>query len=122
LEISNASPLTECHPTSTLHAVPTGVMGAKFDGVHWDPPPSDKYTLRNPRPKRPESLRIYEAHVGMSSEEEEVASYTYFKGGRGRGLGWDRERPLQSCVPSCVAVCQYRWTNPHPVILRHAAV
>ena len=29
---------------------------------------------------RPESLRIYEAHVGMSSEERCVASYTYFKG------------------------------------------
>ena len=29
---------------------------------------------------RPESLRIYEAHVGMSSEEPAVASYTYFKG------------------------------------------
>ncbi len=29
---------------------------------------------------RPESLRIYEAHVGMSSEERCVATYTYFKG------------------------------------------
>lgn len=27
----------------------------------------------------PESLRIYEAHVGMSSEEPAVASYTHFK-------------------------------------------
>ena len=26
------------------------------------------------------ALRIYEAHVGMSSEEPAVASYTYFKG------------------------------------------
>ena len=26
------------------------------------------------------ALRIYEAHVGMSSEEPVVASYTYFKG------------------------------------------
>ena len=32
------------------------------------------------RPKAPAALRIYEAHVGMSSEEPEVASYTYFKG------------------------------------------
>ena len=31
------------------------------------------------KPKRPKSLRIYEAHVGMSSEEPVVASYTYFK-------------------------------------------
>jgi hypothetical protein len=26
------------------------------------------------------ALRVYEAHVGMSSEEPKVASYTYFKG------------------------------------------
>ena len=35
---------------------------------------------QHPRPPAPETLRIYEAHVGMSSEEEKVASYTYFKG------------------------------------------
>ena len=34
------------------------------------------------RPSRPGTLRIYEAHVGMSSEEPAVASYTYFKGDR----------------------------------------
>jgi 1,4-alpha-glucan branching enzyme len=33
----------------------------------------------NSKPKKPDSLRIYEAHVGMSSEEPVVASYTYFK-------------------------------------------
>ena len=55
-------------------------MGAKYDGIHWDPPPQERYTFRYPRPARPASLRIYEAHVGMSSEEEKVASYTYFKG------------------------------------------
>ena len=36
---------------------------------------------KHERPKRPAALRIYEAHVGMSSEEESVASYTFFKGG-----------------------------------------
>ena len=32
------------------------------------------------RPQAPAALRIYEAHVGMSSEEPSVATYTYFKG------------------------------------------
>lgn len=32
------------------------------------------------RPAPPASLRIYEAHVGMSSEEPKVASYTEFRG------------------------------------------
>jgi 1,4-alpha-glucan branching enzyme len=34
---------------------------------------------RNRKPARPESLRIYEAHVGMASEEPLVAGYTHFK-------------------------------------------
>ena len=34
-------------------------------------------------PPRPAAVRIYEAHVGMSSEEPKVASYTYFKGAAG---------------------------------------
>ena len=32
------------------------------------------------RPPRPASLRIYEAHVGMSSEQPKVASYLEFRG------------------------------------------
>jgi 1,4-alpha-glucan branching enzyme len=31
------------------------------------------------RPKRPKSLRIYEAHVGISSPEPKVATYKYFR-------------------------------------------
>jgi hypothetical protein len=31
--------------------------------VFWNPP--EKYEFKNPRPKMPESLRIYEAHIGM---------------------------------------------------------
>jgi hypothetical protein len=35
---------------------------------------------KHKRPPKPKALRIYEAHVGMSSEDGVVASYTYFKG------------------------------------------
>ncbi len=45
-----------------------------------DPPASERHVWKHKRPGRPDSLRIYEAHVGMSSEEEKVASYTHFKG------------------------------------------
>jgi 1,4-alpha-glucan branching enzyme len=57
------------------------IMGAKYDGIHWDPPPSERYSFKHSRPTQnpSSSLRIYEAHVGMSSSEEKVASYTYFK-------------------------------------------
>jgi hypothetical protein len=34
--------------------------------------------MKNPRPKRPTSLRIYECHVGISSVEEKVNTYNDF--------------------------------------------
>jgi len=54
-------------------------MGAKYDGVFWNPPESEQYKWKHSRPAKPRSLRIYEAHVGMSSEDRKVASYTHFK-------------------------------------------
>lgn len=60
----------------------------QFNGVHWEPPevgapgevhPDKKYTFKYPRPPKPRSLRIYECHVGMSSEEPKVNSYLEFK-------------------------------------------
>lgn len=55
-------------------------MGAKYDGIFWNPPESEKHVWKHDRPcfEQNESLKIYEAHVGMSSENEEVASYRYF--------------------------------------------
>jgi len=61
----------------------------QFNGVHWDPPkvgapgvaPPDAdtaYTFKYPRPPRPRSLRIYECHVGMSSDQPVINSYTAF--------------------------------------------
>uniref|UniRef100_A0A3P8ZUZ7 1,4-alpha-glucan branching enzyme n=1 Tax=Esox lucius TaxID=8010 RepID=A0A3P8ZUZ7_ESOLU len=43
-----------------------------YDWIHWDP--SKPFV----RPKRPRSLRIYEAHVGIASPKEEIATYTNF--------------------------------------------
>ena len=34
--------------------------------------------MKNARPKRPESLRIYECHVGISSVEGKVNTYADF--------------------------------------------
>ena len=47
-----------------------------YEAVHWDPP--NPYQFQYERPPRPKSLRIYEAHVGISSPEPKVASYKYF--------------------------------------------
>ncbi|XP_058885659.1 1,4-alpha-glucan-branching enzyme-like [Acipenser ruthenus] len=47
-----------------------------YDWVHWDPP--QPYMHKHSRPKKPQSLRIYECHVGIASPEEKVASYSNF--------------------------------------------
>jgi 1,4-alpha-glucan branching enzyme len=73
---------------------PQGQMGATFDGVAWWPEEKDRHRWLHPRPapigdgngggsggggnNGGPALRIYEAHVGMSSEREEVATYRYF--------------------------------------------
>jgi len=49
-----------------------------FNGVFWEPPAEERYKFKHPRPARPENLKIYEAHVGMSSTEPRVASYAEF--------------------------------------------
>ena len=49
-----------------------------FNACFWNPPADEKFEFKHPRPKTPPDLRIYECHVGMSSEEHKVASYTYF--------------------------------------------
>ncbi|EOA19974.1 hypothetical protein CARUB_v10000235mg [Capsella rubella] len=50
-----------------------------FNGIYYDPPEEEKYVFKHPQPKRPKSLRIYEAHVGMSSTEPMVNTYANFR-------------------------------------------
>lgn len=49
-----------------------------YDAVLWNPPKSERYVFKNPRPPYPQSVRIYEAHVGISSPELKVATYKEF--------------------------------------------
>jgi len=60
----------------------------QYNGVYWQPegeaPPGEyikdkNYVFKYPRPPKPRALRIYECHVGMSSEEPKVNSYLEFK-------------------------------------------
>lgn len=49
-----------------------------YDAVFWNPPSGERYQFRHPHPPKPESLRIYEAHVGISSPEAKVSTYKEF--------------------------------------------
>lgn len=49
-----------------------------YDAVFWNPPASERYTFKHPRPPKPVNLKIYEAHVGIASPEPRVASYREF--------------------------------------------
>jgi len=49
-----------------------------YEARFWNPPASEKYVFKHPRPKKPKSARVYEAHVGISSPELRVATYKEF--------------------------------------------
>ncbi|KAK1324543.1 hypothetical protein QJS10_CPA01g00272 [Acorus calamus] len=53
-------------------------FAAPYDGVYWDPPPSERYEFKHSRPPKPMAPCIYEAHVGMSSSEPRISSYREF--------------------------------------------
>jgi 1,4-alpha-glucan branching enzyme len=48
-----------------------------YDHVFWNP--AQKFQFRHSKPDLPSDLKIYEAHVGISSPEYKVASYDYFR-------------------------------------------
>uniref|UniRef100_A0A2C9V9I4 1,4-alpha-glucan-branching enzyme 1, chloroplastic/amyloplastic n=1 Tax=Manihot esculenta TaxID=3983 RepID=A0A2C9V9I4_MANES len=50
-----------------------------YNGIYYDPPEEEKHVFKNPQPKRPKSLRIYESHVGMSSTEPVINTYANFR-------------------------------------------
>lgn len=49
-----------------------------YDARFWNPPTSQKYMFKKPRPPKPTNIRIYEAHVGISSAEARVGTYKEF--------------------------------------------
>jgi 1,4-alpha-glucan branching enzyme len=49
-----------------------------YDARFWNPPANEKYVFKNKPPPQPKSVRIYEAHVGISSWEGKVATYKEF--------------------------------------------
>ncbi|XP_037888240.1 1,4-alpha-glucan-branching enzyme [Glossina fuscipes] len=53
-------------------------LGVNFKQLVWHPADEEIYTFKYPSAKRPKSLRIYECHVGIASQEPCIASYDHF--------------------------------------------
>ncbi|KAK2612844.1 alpha-1,4-glucan branching enzyme [Conoideocrella luteorostrata] len=49
-----------------------------YEARFWNPSPAEKYVFKHPKPVKPSSARIYEAHVGISTPEQKVATYKEF--------------------------------------------
>jgi 1,4-alpha-glucan branching enzyme len=49
-----------------------------YEAIFWNPPKSEKYVFKNSKPPYPKSLRVYEAHVGISTPELRVGTYKEF--------------------------------------------
>lgn len=47
-----------------------------YEAVFWNP--KEKYQFKNKRPKCPDAVKIYEAHVGISSPELKISTYKEF--------------------------------------------
>ncbi|KJK83366.1 1,4-alpha-glucan-branching enzyme [Metarhizium anisopliae BRIP 53293] len=63
-----------------------------YDARFWNPPKADKYEFKHEKPSKPGSVRVYEAHVGISTPEQRVATYKEFTQNmlpRIKGLGYN---------------------------------
>lgn len=66
-------------PAMIKWAAPDPSKSVVYDGLYWDPPVEARFSgFRAPHPPVPRTLRIYEAHVGMSSTEAKCNSYAEF--------------------------------------------
>lgn len=50
-----------------------------YDARFWNPPAAERYTFNHPRPPAPKDVRIYEAHVGISTSEGRIGTYAEFR-------------------------------------------
>ncbi|CAF4501480.1 unnamed protein product, partial [Rotaria sp. Silwood2] len=50
-----------------------------YHGVFYNPPHDQIYQFKYCQPKKRDRLKIYEAHVGISSPKEEIATYENFR-------------------------------------------
>ncbi|XP_048581056.1 1,4-alpha-glucan-branching enzyme isoform X3 [Nematostella vectensis] len=76
IQLQSGEIVDRISPWIRYAAPPQDETNTVYEGINWDPP--NPYQFKHTRPKRPKSLRVYEAHVGIASNEPKVASYQHF--------------------------------------------
>eukprot|EP00842_Homolaphlyctis_polyrhiza_P005693 jgi/Hompol1/6124/HPOL_001607-RA len=76
MEVPGSNQRIERIPAWIRRAVQDLSVSPVYEGIFWNPP--KPYVFKHSRPSKPTGLRIYEAHVGISSPEPRVATYSEF--------------------------------------------
>ncbi|CRK98126.1 CLUMA_CG011494, isoform A [Clunio marinus] len=71
--------LERLSPWATYVVQPTDLSyGKNYKQKIWNPPESDRYKFQYKKPSKPQTLRIYECHVGIATEDYGIGSYRNF--------------------------------------------
>ncbi|XP_066247178.1 1,4-alpha-glucan-branching enzyme [Euwallacea similis] len=57
---------------------PPKEQGTIYKQLFYNPPENERYIFKNKNPDRPKSLRIYECHVGIATQELGIGTYDNF--------------------------------------------
>jgi len=49
-----------------------------YDARFWNPPTAERYEWKHSRPLKPKAVKVYECHVGISTQEMRVGTYKEF--------------------------------------------
>ncbi|CAF2027266.1 unnamed protein product [Rotaria magnacalcarata] len=77
LEIGNGQLVDRLCPWSRY--VQRAEKSSVYHGVFYNPPIDEIYQFKYSQPKKRDRLKIYEAHVGISSPKQEIATYENFR-------------------------------------------
>lgn len=81
-----------------------------YDARFWNPPLNERYQWRHPRPPKPKAVKVYEAHVGISTTEARVGTYKEFTKDvlwRIKGLGYNTIQ-LMAVMEHAYYACEYK--------------
>ncbi|KAF5284607.1 hypothetical protein FQA39_LY16965 [Lamprigera yunnana] len=78
IETESGTQVDRLSPWATYVVEPPKEEGTIYRHKFWNPPFSERYLFKNPKVKRPKSLRIYECHIGIATSELKVGSYNEF--------------------------------------------